>query len=184
MQTANLLQRIVRASRGTAATPALKVAWVYQDLKSRAWTENLWNRVAQLAGPDDVLVTAWALDELKPRPPFQEAVSAATLADVVMISIHASEQLPPGLCAWIDAWLPGRQRRDGALMVLLGVAAGQPEVPLVWTKEYLRAVARRGGLEFLLREHIETLPHPKTSARNEPSDLRTPLIHQPERTKS
>jgi hypothetical protein len=184
MEPTNIRQRFGKTSPGAAAAPGLKIAGVYQDLKSRAWAEDLWNRVAQLTGPDAVQVAAWTIDELNHAPAFQEAVSAATLADVLVVSIHAGEQLPPGLCAWIDAWLPRRQRRDGALIVLLGVTAGQPDVPLARAKEYLRTIACRGGLDFLLREHIGALHRLKTSIRSEPSVPGANPIRRPEREKS
>ena len=162
MEPANILQQFVKTSTGAAGSAGLKVANVYQDLKSRAWAENLWNRVVQLSGPDAVLAAAWSIEELNQAQAFQEAVSAATLADVLMVSIHAGEQLPPGLCAWIDAWLPRRQRQDGALIALLGVVAGQPDVPSKQAEEYLRGVARQGRLDFMLHEHVGTFHRSKT----------------------
>jgi hypothetical protein len=141
---------------------ALNVTAVYQDMWGREWARELWLRVTQLMGNDAITNTSWSLMELDRPEIFSEAVSAATLADVLVVSIHASEQLPPRLCAWFDAWVPRRQRQEGALIALLGMTAGQPDGPSKQAEEYLRAVARRGRLDFLLREHVGTFHRSKT----------------------
>jgi len=142
----------------TPAKSALNVTAVYQDAWGREWATELWLRVTQMMGSDAIANTGWDLVELNRPEVFSEAVSAAAIADVLVISIHAGEQLPPPLCAWIDAWLPRRQRQDGALIALLGTAAGQPDSLSKQTEEHLSTVARRGRLDFLLREHIVALP--------------------------
>ena len=134
---------------------ALNVTAVYQDMWGREWARELWLRVTQLMGNDAITNTSWNLMELDRPEIFSEAVSAATLADVLVVSIHASEQLPPRLYTWIDAWLPRRQRQDGTLIALLSVVAGQPDGPSKQAEEYLRGVARQGRLDFQLREHVE-----------------------------
>ena len=154
MKPTSISQPIVKMSPDIGAVPGLKIVGIYQDNEGRTRIGDLRDRVAKLAGPDAVPISAWSLDELSHAPAFQEAVSAAALADVLVVSIHAGEQISPALCAWVVAWLPRRQRREGALIALLGVAAGQSDVPLAWTKEYLSTIARRSGLEFLLLENL------------------------------
>jgi hypothetical protein len=184
MEPANILQPIIKVSSDVPASRSLIIVGIYQDIESRAWIGDLWNRVAELAGPDAVPITAWNLDELSHAPAFQEAVSAAAIADVLVISIHAGEQLPPALCAWVAAWRPRRQRRDGALITLLGVAAGQPDVTMALAKEYLSTIAGRSGLDFMFCEHLGTFYHSKTSAPVRPSFPETNSIHQPERSRT
>jgi hypothetical protein len=72
-------------------------------------------------------------------------------ADVILISIHDTKELPTDLCVWIDAWLPRRRLPTGALIALVSVPE-QPDVQTDHTRDYLRSVARRGRLDFLLRE--------------------------------
>ena len=180
MEPANIQQPIAKTSSDVPAPPGLKIAGVYQDIESRARIGDLWDRVADLAGPDAVPITAWSLEELSRAPAFQEAVSAAAVADVLVISIHAGDQLPPALCAWIDSWLPLRQRHDGSLIILLGVAAGQPEIPLARAKEYLSAIARGSGLDFQFCEHLEASHCPKTPAPDRHSSPETNPIHPPD----
>jgi hypothetical protein len=141
---------------------ALKVATVYQDMEGQEWVAELWHRVTQLMGNDAIVNTSWSLIELDQSAIFSEAVSAASRADVLVVSIHPGEQLSARLCAWIDAWLPRRQRQDGALIALLGMAAGRPDGPAKQAEAYLRNVALRGRLEFLLREQVGALPGSNT----------------------
>ena len=184
MEPANIRQPIAKTSSDVPAPPGLKIAGIYQDVESRAWIGDLWDRVADLAGPDAVPITSWSLEELSRAPAFQEAVSAAAVADVLVISIHAGAQLPPALCAWIDSWLPHRQRRDGSLIILLGVAAGQSDVPLARAKEYLSAIARKSGLDFQCCEHLEGSHCPKTPAPDRVPSPETNPIHQPDQPAS
>ena len=164
----------------TPATPgsALNVTTVYQDLWGSEWATELWCRVTQMMGNDAVIHTSWNLVELGRPEIFSEAVAAAAIADVLVISIPAGEPLPVHLCAWIDAWLPRRRRRDGALIALLGMVAGQPDGLSKQAAEYLSAVARRGRLDFLLREDVDALSGSKTSASDRsPSPATNPITH-------
>ena len=78
----------------------------------------------------------------------QEAVRAALVADVIVISVYAAEELPLGLYVWIDAWLPRRTSREGALTALIG--ADEPEaLQSSRTRDYLQAVARKAQLDFI-----------------------------------
>jgi hypothetical protein len=184
MEPADIPQSAAQTSSVVPAPPGLKIAGIYQDVARRAWIGDLWNRVADLAGPDAVPITAWSLEELSRAPAFQEAVSAAVVADVLVISIHAGDHLPPVLCAWIDSWRPRRQRHGGSLIVLLGVAAGQPEIPLARAKDYLSAIARGSGLDFQFCEHLDAPHCPETTAPDRASSPETNPLHQPDQPAS
>jgi hypothetical protein len=68
-----------------------------------------------------------------------------------MISVYAADELPLQLYVWIDAWLPRRLSRAGALTAVIGVA--EPlDSQSVRTHEYLQAVARRAQLDFIPQE--------------------------------
>lgn len=164
MDPTDVLRQIARTSTSTAAQPALRVAVVYQDTRTWAWAAELWSRVTQGLGHDAAAIEAWGLDELSWPQVFPRAVSMSANADAVMISIHATKQVPPDLCNWIDAWLPHRQRPGGALIALIGVS-GQTGAPSDRAQEYLRAVAHRGRLEFLLHEYAGPSGSGKIPAR-------------------
>ena len=88
-----------------------------------------------------------------------EAVRAAVVADVIVVSVHAAGDLPLGLYVWIDVWLPRRLSRAGALAALIGVA--EPADPhSVRTHEYLQAVARKGQLDYIPQERKRPVASP------------------------
>ena len=77
-----------------------------------------------------------------------DAVRAALVADLIVVLVHAADELPLGLYVWIDAWLPRRTSREGALTALIG--ADEPQDPQSSrTHEYLQAVARKAQLDFI-----------------------------------
>jgi len=104
----------------SAATPwgyALNVVGVYQDTVTHNWTVPMSRLVSQLA-KEELVETKWYdVDSLSDAATFQEAVGAARLADVIVISVYAAEELPANLYVWIDAWLPRRRARAGASVV-------------------------------------------------------------------
>ena len=77
-----------------------------------------------------------------------DAVRAALVADLIVVLVHAADELPLGFYVWIDAWLPRRTSREGALTALIG--ADEPQDPQSSrTREYLQAVARKAQLDFV-----------------------------------
>jgi hypothetical protein len=130
---------------------ALNVVSVYQDTPTRQWATQVCDQVTRLAGKDAVHCTWWKIDRLGDPEILQEAVLAAIQADAILVSIYDAEELPVELCAWIDAWLPRRSLPTGALIALVSVPA-QMSARLEHARSYLRAAARKGRLDFLLRE--------------------------------
>ena len=56
-----------------------------------------------------------------------------------------------GLYVWMDALLPSRSRRPGALVALIGVPP-QPDAQSGKAHQYLESVARKAGLDYLPHE--------------------------------
>jgi hypothetical protein len=128
-----------------------KIAVVYQDKVTLSWARQMCHPVALKVGEEYVQHTWHDINSLSDPEILIEAVRAALAADVIVVSIHAADELPLDLYAWINAWLPRRLSRAGALAALIGVA-GQPAAQAIRTQEYLQAVARRGQLDFLPHE--------------------------------
>ncbi len=133
---------------------ALRITAVYHDTSGQEWAGGLWSRLSQLMGDGAIVIHAWNLAELEQPQIFSTAAAAAAHDDVLVVSIQADERIPAALCGWIEAWLPRRQRQDGALIALIGMSAGQPAALLEKAEKYLMDVARRGRLDFLPREHV------------------------------
>jgi hypothetical protein len=130
---------------------ALNVVVVYEDELTWSWAREVCAHVRQLVGKEWLRSLSWKVEELTHPRVLPEAVQAAVGADVIVVSVCAREEMPIDLCVWFDAWLPRRPRRAGALVSLIGLpaqAAGRrPMIP-----DYLRAVARKGGLDYMPRE--------------------------------
>jgi hypothetical protein len=79
------------------------------------------------------------------------AISTALRADVLMVAIRATEGFPLPFYVWVDSWLPHRSPGKAALVALITLPE-RPSLPIDRGREYLRAVARQGRLDFLLEE--------------------------------
>ncbi len=135
---------------------AFNIALAYQDALTRAWATELCVPLTQKFGSENFQPTWHDINALREPDNLLHAVRAALDADVIVVSVHAAEELPVELYAWIDAWLPRRIARVGALAALIGVTE-QPDSHATRTHQYLQAVARRGQMDFIPYEHrLET----------------------------
>jgi hypothetical protein len=102
----------------------------------------------QLVGEDLVRNTSYDVHSLSDLAMLLAAVRAALVADVIVVSVYAADDLPLDLYVWINAWLPRRNAREGAFTALIG--ADKPQDPQsVRTHDYLQAVARKARLDFI-----------------------------------
>ena len=131
---------------------SFNIAVVYQDALTEDWARQLCGPVTQKFGAENVRHTWHNVNSLSEPGVRLQAVRAALTADVIVVSIHAADELPLELYAWITAWLPRRISRVGTLAALIGVAR-QPDSQAARTHQYLQAVARRGQLDFIPYEH-------------------------------
>ena len=152
MKAGELLERTAFWD-GVAIAPdvsgyTLNIAGVYQDVVTRDWAMQSCRQATQLVGGERVQNTWYHTNSLSDPGILQDAVRAAVVADVIVISVYAADELPLDLYVWIEAWLPRRLSRRGALAALVGVA--QPlDSPSVRTLEYLQALARKAQLDFI-----------------------------------
>jgi hypothetical protein len=116
----------------------------------------------QLLGEEHVQNTWYNVDFLDDSAILMEAIRAALMADVIVVSVYAADELPLELYAWIDVWLPRRLSRPGALAGLVGVA-DPLDAQSVRTREYLHAVARKARMDFIPQERQRPAASPATS---------------------
>jgi hypothetical protein len=142
---------VTRAGGGSIASrkvaDALAIAVAYEDIECLGWASQVCDRVTGLIGSQCVASNSWRIGNLTQPDVFPRAIEAATRADIIIVAAHEAHELPPDLCAWIDAWLPRRGRREGTLLALLTAAPGS-EVSSK-ARHYLEAVAQRGALVFV-----------------------------------
>ena len=152
MKTVELLERPTQAFEVAIAPVeseySLNIMGIYQDSVTRDWAVQSCSQATQLAGEKRVQNLWYNADSLRDTGILLEAVRAAVAADVIVISVYAADELPLDLCVWIEAWLPRRLSRVGALAALIGVA-DPLDSPSVRTLEYLQAMARKAQLDFI-----------------------------------
>ncbi len=133
----------------------LAVAVVYEERLTQEWARRVCIRLGDLVGKEAVRSGWWPLSSLRDPRALDEATKAASTADVIVVSVRATEEPAPNLSAWIDMWLSRRAQSAGALVALISLS--EPLIrgvnPL---RDYLRTVASRGGLDFL--PHQQKLP--------------------------
>jgi hypothetical protein len=133
---------------------ALDLTLIYEDAASRQWAMQECDREANLLKRECLFSNSWRLTDLAQPEAFQDAVLAAIWSDVIIVSVCANGSEPIDLYVWVDAWLPRRCRRPGALMAL--IRADEPSgLFSSHLRQYLRAVARRGELEYLVQERTQ-----------------------------
>jgi hypothetical protein len=155
MKTVDLLQRTATSGAESMAPDetdyALHLAGVYQDSVTRDWALQNFRQATQLAGEARIQNMWYDVDSLSDHEMFLNAVHAALVADVIVVSVYAAEELPLYLYVWFEAWLPRRKSRAGALTALIGITE-PPDSQFVRTFEYLQAVARKAQLQFIAQE--------------------------------
>jgi hypothetical protein len=130
---------------------ALNVAVVYQDASTRKWAEDVCGRVTELTGSGGIRTHFCRLGDLTQPQIFPGAVQVAALADVIIVSAYAANELHCMLFAWIDAWLRRRRPGPGTLLALISML-DHPDFQTSFLRKYLQAVARKGYLDFLPHE--------------------------------
>jgi hypothetical protein len=145
---------------------ALSLAVWYHDEPTLSWAGEVYQRVRQLAGKGAVRSTWWNINSMNEPGIMAGAVSAAAAADVMVIATRAARELPLAFYAWADAWLPRRQEGLGALVALIG-QPGEPSTHSAAAEAFLRAMARRARLDFLVEKR--KLPLEALEAPHEPA---------------
>ena len=157
MEQTNILERTAAldvvdfAPSETEPGYALNIAMVYQDALTRKWAAQVCDQVTRLASKDAVHCTQWEISRLNDLCVLKDAILMTMVADVILVSIYDAEELPKDFRVWMDAWLARRYLPAGALIALISVP-GELSVQTKLARDYLRAVARKGRLDFLLRE--------------------------------
>ena len=94
-----------------------------------------------------IIEHVWLFSTFRLRELQEIAAEEASASDLVIISVHQAEGLPDEVKSWIDLWLGQKGARHAVLLALLDPAYEAVPGP---TQAYLRDVARRGGMEFLV----------------------------------
>ena len=169
----NTLENSAAFQRTPSANPAasnaehaLNVCVMYEHLGTREWAGSVCARVAKLVGAESLRTTWWSLAELNEPAVLAGAVSTALHADVVVVAVRAAERFPLPFYVWADSWVPYRVKAAAALVALVAL----PERPTPQSeraRDYLRAMARQGRLDFLIEERRLTDGEDTTDAASD-----------------
>jgi hypothetical protein len=142
------LNQLLTASLRAERTSNL--VFVYEDTQTRKWAREIFDCVNPKVRAS-ARTTWWKLSDLREAGVLAVAVSTAMRAEVVVVCTRAAESLPLQFYVWVESWLPHRHPMSGALVALLGVPR-PPSPPSGRVREYLRALAQEGRMEFVLEE--------------------------------
>ena len=166
MKTVDLLERPTKTFEVAMASDeseySLNIAGIYQDNVTRDWAMQTCRQATQLAGEERIQNAWFDVNSLSDQGILLHAVRAALVADVIVVSVYAADELPFGLYVWFEAWLPRRRSPVGALAALIGVAE-PPGSQFVRTLAYLQAVARKAHLDFVPQERKRPLACPAST---------------------
>jgi len=102
-----------------------------------------------------IIEHVWLFSTFRLRELQEIAAEEASASDLVIISVHQAEGLPDEVKSWIDLWLGQQGAHQAVLLALLEPgyegASGS-------TEAYLREIARRGGMEFLVEAREQSAP--------------------------
>ena len=137
----------------------LKIAAVHDGRLPWEWTTRVYLHAMRLLGPNRVQASRWTVESLNQPSDRMNAALAAIEADILVVSLSATRELPNSINRWVDSWLPYRPERAGLLMAILGVPQ-QPGHFLSRIHEYFHDVASVARLDLLPRQRLLPAAHP------------------------
>lgn len=152
-----------------AANPALEAShWepkfpfdlvvAYEDVQTRDRALKLYDHLAQqLLNDYDFQCSWWKFDHLESPALRARATNAAAEANMVILSLRGSNEMPLAYKAWIEDWASRRDHSKAALVALISETnSGAEPAPAL---AYLQQIARQGHMDFFT--HGPDRPQPK-----------------------
>jgi hypothetical protein len=102
----------------------------------------------QLGEKCEVTQQMWLFNELRVPQLRNIAAGEAARADLIIISAHHAQSFPGEVKGWVDSWLGHKGSRPVALLALFDPVYQGDSTAL---QSYLKEVAKRGKMEFLVR---------------------------------
>ena len=136
----------------------------YDDVTTRNRALQLCDRLTKkLADDYDFKCTWWKFDHLRDTALREQAADAAAEANMIILSIHADNELPAAVKAWTETWLARKDHGKRALVTLIDGAQqqGQGFCPV---QLYLQKVAHIGGMNFFSQPFDLPIETPRYTA--------------------
>lgn len=164
----------------------------YEDTFTRDRALRLYDHLAQqLLNDYDFQCSWWKFDHLVNPTLRHQAADAAASANMVILSLHAQDEVSPLHRTWIEEWLPLRDSGTAALVALIGGGndAGFEKAPML---AYLQNAARLGRMDFFnhgfeMNQALALSPSAQSPSANpitQRAQVVMPLLHEttPQRT--
>lgn len=124
----------------------------YEDFSTGNLALSVFDRIFPGFNPVFAFSTrnVWKFDLLEIAPFREMAALEAAHADMIIISAHATAELPAAVKRWMEAWIKKRNSEPGALVILLeghrqrGMLDDRMEA-------YLQTCALRGGMDLFVQ---------------------------------
>jgi hypothetical protein len=150
------MERSILANLGLAelrhSPHRLKMVVMYEDSSTQARAEGFLEKLT--GGPEGSAVLEkqmWLVCELRSLGLRKIAAEESGAADIVVLSLHDSDELSPELKQWARLWLERCAGQPPRLVALLDAATGAPGAG--W-ETLLAAVREKGGAGGVLRYDI------------------------------
>jgi hypothetical protein len=129
--------------------PGLEVLLLYEDLGTALRARRLLDHLPGQPGREtDLHTRLWRLDLLGQPLLAEQAAIEAAAADVIILSLHGSEDLPAEVRNWLNRWLDHKEDRPYALAASLDAAPTESR-DRNHLLEDLRQFAASAGVELL-----------------------------------
>ncbi len=150
--------------------PPLNIVIAYADRLTYQIAMSACSRVVRPIRRSFTVHSVWfSFDNLGRAYVLEQAAAAAVKADMIFCSVHASEELPAAVKAWIVRWLPRSGQSDGALVALLKTNGETSRAPLAAEND-LSVVAKAARMDFFVK--VFDQPVPESSASELPCAAR------------
>lgn len=136
----------------------LKIVIVYEGFTNLIRVYETWSQlVGRFMHQIQFHGRAWNFSLLR-DPQLRESATRHTAeADIIVVAVDGSSELPDHIRDWIDSWLPRKVgRRDAFVAMLEHRASASTETPAL--RYYLHQMAERGGMDFFCNaDHLQPL---------------------------
>lgn len=134
------------------SNPVLNVLIVYEDFAAGKYAKNMYDRLAeQLGWSMRSVCQMWKFDVLAVPKLREMAAQDAVEADVIIVSVHGANQLPPAVQDWFELWVS--QDYHAIALVALSAECEHDEANMV--RSQLAEVARRGRIKFFSEPRLD-----------------------------
>ena len=141
----NNLHFPTQVSTELEADSTFTVVIAYEDFETGKQAKKTCDYLAERMEDEcQVQQQMWKFDVLGVTKLREMAADDAAAADIIIVSAHGTNELPPEVKAWIELWVP-QPKKSIALVALLDTVIDGNNNPV---RNYLADVARRAALEF------------------------------------